>query len=154
MKKTISILFGTGFYSGLMPVAPGTFGSLAALIPLFICIKIGGLPGLLLFILISVVGNYLSYPACEEKYGADPGCFVLDEWAGMGISLIPVVLFNADLIIGIAIGFAIFRFFDITKIAGISNLENLPDAHGVLFDDVLAGVYTAICLSLFIFAAY
>lgn len=149
-RKPIHYFFGTGLGAGYIPVAPGTFGTLSGLV---VALFFGyfGVWGMFLFILVSIAGNYYFYDACEKEFGVDPGAFVLDEWAGIGISLIPVYLFEMDLYIGAGLAFGLFRLFDISKVLGISRLENLPHAHGVLFDDILAGIYSAICLILFIF---
>lgn len=149
-QKKIHLFFGTGLGLGFIPVAPGTFGTLSGLI---IAVFFGqfGLGGILLFILLSIAGNYYFYKVCEVHFGVDPGAFVLDEWVGMGISLVPLYFWKVDMIIGCSLAFALFRFFDISKVLGIDRLQDLPEAHGVLFDDILAGIYSAICLILLIF---
>ena len=152
MKEKLAIFFGTGLGAGLIPIAPGTWGTVSSLPAILFANYILGVNGVIVFILISILGNYWCYPTCETKYGVDPGSFVLDEWVGMGITIIPVILFQFDLFVGFGIGFALFRFFDISKILGINELQNLPEAHGVLMDDVLAGLYSALCLSFLIFA--
>jgi phosphatidylglycerophosphatase A len=71
---------------------------------------------------------------------------VIDEVAGMCISLlwIPATPLN------IFIGLVLFRFFDILKPLFIRKLEALPGGWGVMFDDVLAGIYANIILQIFI----
>lgn len=149
-KTNLHLFFGTGLGLGFIPVAPGTFGTLSGLI---VALAFGtfGLMGMGVFLILSVVGNYYFYSVCEQRFGADPGAFVLDEWAGIGISLLPLYFWQVDMYIGTGIAFGLFRLFDISKVLGIDRLQDLPEAHGVLFDDILAGIYSAICLILLIF---
>ncbi len=77
-----------------------------------------------------------------EKNGVenkDPSFVVVDEFAGMWISLILV-----DGIFLILTSFLLFRFFDITKILGINKIENLNGSLGIMLDDIVAGIYTLI----------
>ncbi|MCD0489752.1 phosphatidylglycerophosphatase A [Pedobacter sp. MC2016-14] len=78
----------------------------------------------------------------ETIWGKDHQRVVIDEVAGMCITLlwIPVTLSN------VLAGLVLFRFFDIVKPLYIKRLEALPGGWGVMFDDVLAGVYANIVL--------
>jgi len=82
----------------------------------------------------------------EPLWGKDHNRVVIDEVAGMCISLlwIPATPLN------ILIGLILFRFFDILKPLFIRKLEALPGGWGVMFDDVLAGIYANIVLQVFI----
>jgi phosphatidylglycerophosphatase A len=152
MKPWLNTFLGSGLGAGLIPVAPGTFGTLSGLILMIPLHLIWGFWGIILFILMAISLNYLTYADFEQKFGIDPGGFVLDEWAGYGIAILPIYVLAFDAWIGFSLGFAFFRLFDITKIWGIDALQNLEGPHGVLFDDLLAGLYAAICLYLLIFA--
>lgn len=152
--ESVKKILGTGLGFGFIPVAPGTFGTLSALllyIPLFYYL---GLFGIIFGILLSVIVNYWSYSIFEKDYGVDPGCFVIDEWAGYGLSVLPISFMSIDPIIGFSIAFVLFRVFDISKILGINELQELEGAHGVLFDDLLAGLYSFIILIFLIFAVF
>ncbi|TNE73299.1 phosphatidylglycerophosphatase A [bacterium] len=151
MKKPYwNTILGTGLGAGLIPVAPGTFGTLSA-IPVALLFGLFGWFGIVLFIVLASVITYAIYPVYELNYGIDPGSFVMDEWAGLGISLLPVYIFGADLWIGYGLAFAFFRVFDISKVLGIDAIQNYEGANGVLWDDLLAGLYSAICLIFLIF---
>jgi len=78
----------------------------------------------------------------EPIWGKDHGRVVIDEVAGMCISLlfIPVTLKY------VLAGLILFRFFDIAKPLYIKKLELLPGGWGVMFDDVLAGIYANVFL--------
>jgi len=81
----------------------------------------------------------------EPIWGKDHGRVVIDEVAGMCISLlfIPVTIWY------VLAGLILFRFFDIVKPLFIKKLELLPGGWGVMMDDVLAGIYANILLQLF-----
>ncbi len=83
----------------------------------------------------------------EVLWGKDHGRVVIDEVAGMCITL----LFVPVTIKFVLIGLVLFRFFDILKPLGIRQLEKLPGGWGVMADDVLAGIYANIVLQILIF---
>jgi len=82
----------------------------------------------------------------EPIWGKDHGRVVIDEVAGMCISL----LFIPVTIKFVVAGLILFRFFDIAKPLFIKKLELLPGGWGVMMDDVLAGIYANILLHAFI----
>ena len=89
-----------------------------------------------------LVISFISLNMKFEKNGVenkDPSFVVVDEFAGMWISLILV-----DGIFLILTSFLLFRFFDITKILGINKIENLNGSLGIMLDDIVAGIYTLI----------
>ena len=101
---------------------------------------------ILLTILITMVG-IKSANEVEVLWGKDHGRVVIDEVAGMCITL----LFVPVTIKFVLIGLVLFRFFDILKPLGIRQLEKLPGGWGVMADDVLAGIYANIVLQILIF---
>ena len=137
------VFLATGFYIGNMPFAPGTFGTLLGL-PL--CYMLSGLKPpfaivcTLLFISFAV---WISHIAEKRLAKSDPGCIVIDEIAGMAVTLIG---FPFNLTTGL-IGFIIFRILDITKPFPIRSLEKrLPGGVGVVMDDVIAGIMANLLL--------
>jgi phosphatidylglycerophosphatase A len=78
----------------------------------------------------------------DGVWGKDSSKVVIDEVAGMLITLlfIPVTVNN------LMVGLLLFRFFDIAKPLGIRKMEDLPKGWGVMADDVLAGIYAHIVL--------
>ncbi len=142
---------GSGFYTGYIPVASGTFGSLAALIIYYI----PGfekpfviIPAILIFIFYGIfVGNKF-----DEVYGKDPAECTIDEVVGMWISL----LFLPKLILISMAAFFIWRFMDIVKPYPARKLEKLKGGLGIMIDDVIAGFYSLIVLHiiLIIFTHY
>jgi phosphatidylglycerophosphatase A len=80
--------------------------------------------------------------AIEHFGDKDPGKFVLDEAAGVSLTLVALPgVTAAALAIKLAAAFIAFRIFDITKIPPIRRLEKLPGAWGILVDDLGAAVY-------------
>lgn len=96
-------------------------------------------------LLITVLGIWTAGEV-EVLWGKDSNRVVIDEIAGMCITL----LFVPVTITYLLIGFMLFRFFDIVKPFFIRKLESLPGGWGVMADDVLAGVYSNIVLQLLI----
>jgi phosphatidylglycerophosphatase A len=144
VREGAAKLIATFFYVGLIPVAPGTFGTLAA-VPLFWLIS--GLP-IYIYLLITLVVIGVSIWAAtvtEQIYGRrDPGEIVADEVAGYLVTmvLIPPTALN------IVVGFFLFRLFDIVKPPPVRSFEKLPRGWGVVVDDVAAGVYACVCMHL------
>ena len=127
---------GSGFYSGYIPFAPGTFGSLVAL-------SIYLIPGmenptilLILISLFSVVGINIG-TKFEAIYGKDPKQCTIDEMVGMWITL----LFIPKNIWFILIAFIIWRLLDIVKPFPANIAEKLKGGLGIMMDDVIAAIY-------------
>jgi phosphatidylglycerophosphatase A len=93
-----------------------------------------------LILLFTVLGIWSS-TVLEPEWGKDPSCIVVDEMAGVWISLLAVG--GASLWYA-ALAFVLFRLFDIYKPLGIRRLERLKGGWGVMMDDVLAGLYAYI----------
>ncbi|MFT3790094.1 MAG: phosphatidylglycerophosphatase A [Rudaea sp.] len=135
-----------GFGSGLSPVAPGTAGSLAALLPWLMLRELA--PAL--YAAALALGFALGVWACARAVRAlrvdDPGCVVWDEFVGQWIALLPLSWTPFAWWQPIA-GFALFRLFDIAKPWPVSWADaKLKGGFGIMFDDALAGVYAALAL--------
>ena len=137
MKLKLSEIIGTVFYAGRSPFAPGTMGSLVALLawfilkpliidPLFLLIT-GGL------FFIGIVVSTILIEAWNEK---DPKEIVIDEWVGMWISLYLV----PHTILWGFVAFFFFRLFDILKPGPVQMMDDMDDSIGVMMDDVVAGI--------------
>jgi len=145
----------TWFYVGLLPKAPGTWGSAAALPVAVLLHAMGSFPALLGgAVIVFFVGWWATEVETRGKEEHDPGEIVIDEVAGMWITLLPFSFIfwrnGIDLTIlpwpGLVAGFILFRLFDIFKPWPVSWADRKPTAFGVMFDDVLAGIYAAICV--------
>ena len=145
----IEKLFGSGFYTGYIPFASGTFGSLVALIIYFI----PGFEKIYILIPIILITFVLGIPVgnkFEKAYGKDPAQCTIDEFMGMWISLIfiPKTILNA------LACFFIWRFFDIIKPYPARDLEKLNGGLGVMIDDFVAALYSLVSAHLILFIIY
>ena len=142
MKILIDVIVTT-FYIGRLPLAPGTWASIAATISwLFIFDATNSFLVPLSSIILFFVGVYFSHLSLKKSNDHDPSYIVIDEWVGqwVALSFIPVNLNFAIL------GFILFRFFDITKIGPVKYFEKIPGAIGVMSDDIAAGLMSAIVI--------
>jgi len=132
----------TFFYLGKLPIAPGTWGSLGALIVwLFLPITIS--VHLSVILILFIFGVYSSHRVAKYLNVHDPSEVVIDEAVGMGISLF-ILPHNLDLYL---LAFILFRLFDILKPSFIYQLQNLPSGWGIMLDDVIAGLFTLAIVS-------
>ena len=143
----IAVWLATGLGVGLIPIAPGTFGTLLGL-PL--AWSFGLMPGVWLQLAVTVAAClaavFIGDIAIKRLgRGKDPGCVVLDEVVAVPITffLIPMSSFWVA-----AAGFALFRLFDIAKPPPARQLERLPGGLGVMADDWAAGIYANLALRL------
>jgi phosphatidylglycerophosphatase A len=132
-----ALFLATGAYVGNVPFAPGTFGSVIAL-P--ICYLIGrlSLAAALFIALLVVVTAVWAAQRAEKTLGrTDPGCIVIDEIAGMVITLVGIPFTLASVVLGVIM----FRALDILKPFPIRQMERrIPGGFGVVMDDVVAGL--------------
>lgn len=137
-------LLAFGFGSGLAPKAPGTLGTLAAL-PLYLLAAPLPLPAYLALVLAMFVAGVWLCGRCEQIIGVeDHSGIVWDEFVGLFVTFIaaPVSVFN------VVAGFCLFRLFDVWKPWPIAWFDRrLHGGLGIMLDDILAGVYAALCLS-------
>lgn len=134
-----------GFGSGLVPFAPGTFGTLAA-IPLYLLMQGLSLSFyLLITAVVCVVGIWICGKSSELLGVHDHSGIVWDEFAGYFVTMIAAPTGW----LWVIIGFALFRLFDIWKPWPISILDKqVHGGLGIMVDDILAGVFSLLCLQL------
>lgn len=139
-------IIGSGFYTGYIPVASGTFGSAAALI----IYLIPGFENLWIIcpaiLILFIYGVFVS-GKFEKLYGKDPAECTVDEVVGTWIVLIAL----PKTILIIATSFFIWRLLDIIKPFPAGKSENLPGGWGIMVDDVISGIYTLIILHLIVY---
>jgi phosphatidylglycerophosphatase A len=142
MKRTLAWALATWFGCGLFPVAPGTVGTLGAL-PLYLAVRGGGAAAVLVTALIvTAIGIWASSVLVRESGQKDPQRVVIDEVAGVLLTLAATPPRFAS----VALGVVLFRLFDITKPFPARHAERLPLGWGVVVDDLVAGVWAASCL--------
>jgi phosphatidylglycerophosphatase A len=138
-------LLATWFGCGYSPVAPGTAGSLAAVVIAFLLWRMGC--GNLWFLGLSLV---FLYPAivsagvvATESGRKDPQIVVIDEVVGQWLTLAGARHLNWMTFV---LAFALFRLFDVWKPPPIRRIERIPGGAGIVLDDMMAGVYGALVL--------
>jgi len=146
-------LFTSCFGLGLLPLCPGTWGSLPAAGLFLLLASVGARADwisiiMLVWALAASVICVAFAPAVIAQTGKqDPREIVVDELAGQCTTFVPAVMLtqlNPLLVAGL--GFFLFRLFDIAKPFPIKKLEKLPAGWGILADDLLAGLYAAVIL--------
>lgn len=132
-----------GFGSGLAPVAPGTFGTLAA-VPIYGLMAGLGLPAYAAVVFVLFLAGIPICRHCEQRLGVhDAGGIVWDEIVGYLVTM-AAVPFSWT---AAAVGFLLFRLFDVLKPWPISRIDRgVSGGLGVMLDDVLAGVLAGACL--------
>ena len=141
-----------GFGSGLAPRAQGTFGSLAALLP-WLALRPLPLPAYLAVIVLGFALGVLVCDAAGKRLGVDDHrALVWDEFIGQWIALLPLLSMPFSGV-WLAVGFALFRLFDVAKPWPIGWVDRrVKGGFGVMIDDVIAGVFAAVALMLLLAA--
>ena len=159
MIKTLNILFVTMFGLGKLPKIPGTFGSLATIIILYVLFHKLNLSSnfILICLMIIFIFSFLAIATyIKDSENKDPKEVIIDEFIGQSI---PIYLYEIshgtdksadEAIIFYCICFVLFRFFDIVKPFPISYFDkNFKNSFGVIMDDVCAGFYVVLSLICF-----
>jgi len=135
-SKLIASLFGVGYF----PLFPGTIASLVTAAIAYILatsVEIMLIWDIEIFFVLLLIGLLAGYDLIRHKDIKDPKWFVMDEVAGMWLTLIALPKDNIWVIL---IAFIMFRIFDIFKPWLIRKAEKIPGAVGIMFDDVLAAI--------------
>lgn len=139
-----TMFLSSAAFTGYMPFASGTFGSAFALIFLLI----PGFSNPVVLGTLSLIFFFAGIITSERmmfRYGDDPSVVVIDEVVGMWVTLLITVLFLKDFnITAVIISFFAFRFFDIAKIWPAKYFDKIKSGFGIMFDDVVAGIYGGI----------
>jgi phosphatidylglycerophosphatase A len=134
-----------GFGSGLAPKAPGTFGTIAAIPLLMLCVSLTVTQYAVLVVVMSLIGIYLCGYAAKAAGVHDHPAIVWDEIVGLFITMFMIPLTWQTLVVG----FILFRLFDIVKPWPISWLDkHCHGGFGIMIDDVVAGLAALACMHL------
>jgi phosphatidylglycerophosphatase A len=155
-ERPFSTLLATGFGIGMIPVAPGTWGSVEGLAVGFLAMAFAfphAAPAAgfgfscIVALAVAIVGVVVSGRAEAASGARDPGAIVVDEIAGQILAFAPASFMMAGLAdrrtpwwIVFGVPFFLFRIFDIWKPGPIRKLQELPGGLGIVADDVAAGV--------------
>lgn len=146
----VALLISTFGYVGYFPIAPGTAGSLAAIV-LYAIVRWAGSPiaELTMIVFVLAAGVWASTRSERLLGGKDPGPIVIDEVLGMLITLAFLPLSG----LGILAGFLLFRIFDVVKPWPAGGMERLQGGWGVMLDDAVAGLYAQAAMRLLAWGA-
>lgn len=143
MLNTLYHIIATVGFAGYSPYAPGTVGTAAGALLIFLLRPSD--TGLVIFLIPLLVAGVLACHRTEKILGKDSGHIVIDEFCGYFISVAFLPKSTGYLVAA----FFLFRFFDIVKPPPVRNAERyFSGGIGVMLDDVLAGIYTNICLQI------
>ncbi len=150
MIKKIAHVISTAGGIGYLPVAPGTWAALATTLTWYYLKSythfLNSASIELTIILVITISGMITSDLSARDWGKDPSKVVIDEVAGMSITL----LWITPNIRYYFAGLILFRFFDILKPLGIKKMEKMKGGIGIMLDDVLAGIYSLIVLRLMI----
>ena len=137
MNRVAAEWIGTVFYIGKLPLAPGTWASIFAVLCwyfLFQSVNHFVLPAVSIFLFL--IGGIASDTIVKHSKEHDPSRIVIDEWVGqwVALSMMPV-----NIRTGI-VAFVAFRIFDIIKPGPVRKMEKIPGGWGIMADDVMAGI--------------
>ena len=143
LNKAFVTVFGIGY----IRIAPGTFGSLFAILVWYISINY---LNIYFFYTILIIVFIFSFKAIniylKNENKDDPSEVVVDEFIGQSLPLIFLLQFN---VYEVLLAFSSFRLFDIFKIYPVNKVENIKGANGVIMDDVVAGIYSLIIIMVY-----
>lgn len=147
-KTRLALALATWWGCGYSPLAPGTVGSLGAIVVAGVVVRVLGWPPVWLAVAAAALflpAVWASEAACREWQTKDPQRVVVDEVVGQWLTLAatPGLEWRSWLA-----AFVLFRLFDIVKPVPVRTAERLPGGWGVVADDLVAGVYGAVVLAL------
>ena len=164
MIKKFNFLFVTMLGLGKVRIIPGTVGSLATIILLYIFFHVLEISTIIICVFLLTIFLYSFFAVSyhiQDSENKDPGEIIIDEFIGQSI---PIFLYEIshqnekadnESIIFYFICFLLFRFFDILKPFPVSYFDkNFKNSFGVIMDDVFAGIYVVVSLIFFMVLKY
>jgi phosphatidylglycerophosphatase A len=164
LQDKLAVFIAEGFGIGRLPFAPGTFGTALGFAWIFLLLLPQSVP---IYIAGIIVGFFAAVwlGARAEKIlqQEDPGSIVIDEITALPLAFLPAVVltgaaqplppfayFSGKSLLLPILAFILFRIFDIFKPFGIARIQSLPHGWGLVLDDFLAAIPSAILLVLYI----
>lgn len=137
MLAKLATFVATAGYVGFVPIAPGTFGSAVGLLVYFAVRTADSWMVEAVTIAIALLAGIWAADRVESERGKDPGVVVIDEVLGM---LVTIAFLDVN-VTGAIVGFFLFRVLDVIKPPPAARLEHLHGGPGIMFDDLMAGIY-------------
>jgi phosphatidylglycerophosphatase A len=146
MNRIVAEWISTVFFIGKLPLAPGTWASIAATVCWYFTFQDVHpfvLPAVSIFLFL--IGAFASDTVVQDTKEHDPSRIVIDEWVGqwLAFSMMPVTIKTG------LIGLIAFRLFDILKPGPVRKAEKLSGGWGIMADDVVAGMMAYFVLLIF-----
>ena len=157
MIKKFNLFFLTFLNIGKIKYAPGTLASLATCLLFLLLINIFNILILLFFTLLIFFYSFIAINASFDEFSSnDPQEIVVDEVIGQMLPLLAIPIYETLYIAPkeyyCISAFLLFRLFDIWKPFPISYADNnIKGAWGIMIDDILAGFYTIIVITITLF---
>jgi phosphatidylglycerophosphatase A len=147
LKPKAVMFLATGAHVGRIPFASGTFGSLVGLPIVYLLSRTDWVVALILTAILVLFSVWIASLAERQLNAKDPGCIVIDEIAGMCVTMLAIPLTLTTCLAG----FFLFRIFDVIKPPPARLMESrLPGGWGVVMDDVVAGIMANIVLRIWV----
>ena len=143
----IALILSAWFGAGLLPLAPGTWGTLLGLPLVLLMDRLPVFGAGAFLVLFAALAIWSSHGCVKFFPSEDPSEIVIDEVAGLLLALF-LVPPSGWRLLG---GFFLFRMFDILKPFPIGRFERLRGGFGIVSDDLVAGLYANVCLRLILF---
>ena len=144
-KDRLVVAISTGLYTGLFPIVPGTIGTIPAWALGYFAFRENASMLAMATVVLTLISIWAA-GAAEARFGHDSKKIVIDEWAGMFVTL----LFTPPTLGWYCAAFAAFRFFDVLKLWPAAQAEQLPRGWGVTADDIVAGLQAGVTVSIFV----
>mgnify|MGYP003952500261 FL=1 len=157
MIKKFNLFFITFFMIGRIKYAPGTIASLISCLLFLLLINIFNITFVLFFTIIIFAYSFFAINNCYEEFKSDdPQEIVIDEVVGQMLPLLALpiyeTLYPLPKIYYCIMFFLLFRFFDILKPYPVNYVDNnVKGSLGIMLDDILAGIYSIVILSIIFF---
>ncbi len=143
--EACALAIATLFGAGRAPIAPGTAGTLAAVPLVFAAGRLLPFWGFAIATLaLALLGVWAGGVAARLLGGKDPGPVVIDEAAGLFVTLLGIPVGASTL----AAAFVLFRVMDVLKPPPAARAERLPGGWGIVTDDLIAGLYANAALQI------
>ena len=142
--RALILFLAQGAFAGKSPIAPGTAGTLVGVLLYMGMRNLSPVAYGILCVMLCFLGTFIAGRAELMLGGKDSPSIVIDEIAGYLIALFMVPSSWG----AVVAAFIVFRFFDIVKPWPLHRLQDLPGGHGVMLDDIGAGIYTNIALQI------
>ncbi len=145
-NRNWTVWVATGCGVGLVVRAPGTVGACWGIPLAWAVSHLAWSWQIVAVVALAAAGVLICQQAARRLGGKDPQAIVLDEIVSVPITFlfVPPSLILSWLVL--PLGFALNRFFDITKLPPLGRLERLPGGLGIVADDCMAGIYSCVAL--------